>query len=658
MNVHRNETHYPLILAPAGSRPALLAAVAAGADAVYCGLKAFSARMEAKNFDLEEMIRLITFARERNVRVHLAFNTLIKPDETDPVLRILERLNRAAPPDALIFQDPALPLLARKAGFTGALHLSTLANASFPESIGSVRRMGVEQVVVPRELTVDEIRLMAAACPPDVGLEVFIHGALCYGVSGRCYWSSYLGGKSGLRGRCVQPCRRLYAQSGPGKRHFSCMDLSLDVLVKVLRTIPQVRTWKIEGRKKGPHYVYYTVSAYRMLRDEGNDPAIKKAALDLLSQSLGRAATHYHFLPQRPYNPVETTETGSGLFLGRVKGTATRPFFSPRGDLLPGDVLRVGYEDSPGHRIHRIRRSIPARGRYDLASSTGKSIPKGTPVFLVDRREPALETELKRLGQALDGVDSPKLPPSRRSEKPLKASLRRGRPLDLVVRRTPGGRNATGETGVWLSGEAVKHIKGKAAGPVWWVLPPVIWPDEVPETARRIASLIDRGARRFILNQPWQQAFFKDSPAARLWAGPFCNIANPIAVKALDEVGFAGVVVSPELGSADLLALPGQCRIPVGVVVDGSWPLCLSRVLSEAIETGTPFSSPRGEAAWVSRYEGTYWMFPNWRLDLRRQRRRLEAAGYRLFIHMDEPVPRKVRLKNRPGKWNWDLGLK
>jgi putative protease len=89
---------------------------------------------------------------------------------------------------------------------------------------------------------------MALSCPSGLELECFVHGALCYAVSGRCYWSSFLGGKSGLRGRCVQPCRRLYTHLGKTKRFFSCQDLSLDVLTKTLLDVPQVASWKIEGR--------------------------------------------------------------------------------------------------------------------------------------------------------------------------------------------------------------------------------------------------------------------------------------------------------------------------------------------------------------------------------------------------------------------------
>ena len=294
----------PEILAPAGGKDAFLAALAASADAIYCGLKSFSARMAAKNFTLSELAGLADLARQRGTKLYLAVNTLLKPKDLAPFGQQLLQVNRLIRPDALIIQDLAVAALAKQVGFKGEVHLSTLANVSMSQILARLSKtFGVQRVVLPRELNVDEIKQMAAACPHDLGLEVFVHGALCYGVSGRCYWSSYLGGKSGLRGRCVQPCRRRYKQGAKAQRYFACQDLSLDVLAKVLAKVPQVRAWKIEGRKKGPHYVYYTVTAYQMLRDEGQDPQAKKTALALLAHALGRPGTHYNFLSQTPLRP-------------------------------------------------------------------------------------------------------------------------------------------------------------------------------------------------------------------------------------------------------------------------------------------------------------------------------------------------------------------
>jgi len=314
----------PLILAPAGDVDSFLAAIAAKADAVYCGLKIFSARMEASNFSIEELSRLTALAQSRGVAVHVALNSLIKPNEIEKVKNILAKLVTYVHPQAIIVQDLAVASLARSLGFKGELHLSTLANGSFPAGLESIKKAGFNRVVLPRELNVDEIKIMAANTPEDLDLEVFVHGALCYGVSGRCYWSSWFGGKSGIRGRCVQPCRRIYSQKGEKQRFFSCLDLSVDVLAKVLKGIPEVTTWKIEGRKKSPHYVFYTVKAYQMLRDHGQDPDKKKTALAFLEYAMGRPATHYNLLSQRPQNPLKSDEeTGSGLLAGRVRSMIT-----------------------------------------------------------------------------------------------------------------------------------------------------------------------------------------------------------------------------------------------------------------------------------------------------------------------------------------------
>ncbi|MBU4344864.1 MAG: U32 family peptidase, partial [Proteobacteria bacterium] len=121
----------PSILAPAGSKASFLAALAAGADAVYCGLKSFSARMEAKNFSINDLIPLTQLAHDRNVKVFVALNSLLKPGDLNVAGKILDRLNRYVKPDALIIQDLAFVQLARQTGFAGELHLSTLANVSF-----------------------------------------------------------------------------------------------------------------------------------------------------------------------------------------------------------------------------------------------------------------------------------------------------------------------------------------------------------------------------------------------------------------------------------------------------------------------------------------------------------------------------------------------
>jgi len=648
----------PIILAPAGNQAAFLAALAAGADAVYCGLKSFSARMEARNFSLGELRALTQLAHAKGVQVFVTLNTLIKPEEVDDVGRLLDQLNREVRADAAIVQDLAMAQLVRQTGFAGKVIWSTLANATMVSSLALMAdALPVHGLVLPREMTVDEIKAMAAACPPALSLEVFIHGALCYGVSGRCYWSSFLGGKSGLRGRCVQPCRRIYAQGRDAGRYFSCLDLSIDVLVKVLLGIPQVRAWKIEGRKKGPHYVYYVVTAYRLLRDHAGDPQVKKDAMHLLSRALGRPGTHYNFLTQRPQPPIDVkAQTGSGLFIGRTRGAAGRAFLSPILELLPGDLLRIGYEDRPGHRIDRVGRSVPKGGRYTLNPAAG-SAPKGAPVFLIDRREKTLDDLIRGLEREIsEDVSKTTTPSSFRAKLPVPVRL----PVkitELAVRRHPVRRTGQGQTGCWLGPEALHKTPAAMLPRLWWWLPPVVFPNEETETRTLIRSACERGAKTFVLNAPWQASLFAPVSGLSLWAGPFCNLANPLALESVAQLGFAGAVVSPELSASDYLKLPQRSPLPLGVVISGNWPLCVARAVVGELGLEMPFRSPKGEHAWAVKYGALYWIYPNWRLDWLDQKDLLRRAGYRLFIHLVEPVPRLIQMKDRPGGWNWRIGL-
>jgi putative protease len=660
MDAQQPPTSPPEILAPAGNKASFLAAVAAGADAIYCGLKHFSARMEAKNFTIEEFTALVALAHEKGVKVFVAVNSLLKPDDLMRVGQFLDLLQRRVKPDAIIIQDLGMVSLIKQTGFSGEIHLSTLANASFPTALQVIRQhLQVDRVVLPRELNVDELRSLSRACPPNLDLEVFIHGALCYGVSGRCYWSSYMGGKSGLRGRCVQPCRRRYTQTSQTHRYFSCQDLSVDVLAKVLLSIPKVRTWKIEGRKKGPHYVYYTVSAYRMLRDHHHDSKMKKDALHLLARALGRTGTHYLFLPQRPQDPVKLhNQTGSGLLVGKVKGPGQNSYFITREALFPGDVLRIGYEDETGHNIKRIGRSVPKGGRLYISPPSKKAVARGAPVFLTDRREKHLDDMISELDDQLDGVQRSSGRVS--SFVPLLPAgiSKKLRMVDLPVYRTLPGSNLPGRFGLWLSEGIIKKLSGKIVSRINWWLTPVIWPENENAINEHVQLAIKKGGRHFVLNAPWQIAFFKKQKGFKLWAGPFCNLANPLAIESAGAMGFNGAIVSPELGAEDYLQLPRHSPIPLGIVIAGNWPLCVARTLSEDVQQNKAFSSPMGEQAWATRHGPNYWIYPNWRLDLRVHKKALHKAGYALFVDLIEPLPKGVKMKKRKGLWNWDAKLR
>ena len=147
----------PKILAPAGNKNAFLAALAAGADEIYCGLRYFSARMAAENFTIEELVPLTMLARDKGVKVHVALNALLKPDELNTAGRLLRQLDSQVKPDGIIVQDLAFVPLAGQTGFRGEIHLSTLSNVSFSAAVQQIQNsFGIHRIVLPRELNIDE----------------------------------------------------------------------------------------------------------------------------------------------------------------------------------------------------------------------------------------------------------------------------------------------------------------------------------------------------------------------------------------------------------------------------------------------------------------------------------------------------------------------
>jgi U32 family peptidase len=647
----------PIILAPAGDKNSFLAAIAAGADAVYCGLKIFSARMKADNFDIEELSRLTQLARSNNIKVYIAFNSIIKEREQEKAFNILNKLCLYTDIDALIVQDLALISIAKKAGYKGEFHLSTLGNMTFTKALPFAKQAGFKRVVLPREMNIDEIKAMASTAPKGIDLEVFVHGALCYAVSGRCYWSSWFGGKSSLRGRCVQPCRRMYTQKGIKDRFFSCTDFSIDVLAKILKGIPNVTTWKIEGRKKSPHYVYYTVKAYRLLRDE---PKKKKEALALLDYAMGREFTHYNILSQRPQSPLDhSNETGSGLFSGRIKAEG-KPYFITREDLIAGDILRIGYEDDASYGIQRVTRAVPKKGKFYLNKGPKMRLKKGTPVFIIDRREKYLGQALSKLELKLSEFKKTKIRPVKANVSFLKKrvfSPSRGRIRITDISVTRGAlkkKKSHGDSGVWISNNG---YTAKTSKRDWLWVDPVLFPEEEKTCQDFLTRAVKKGRRNFVLNSPWQITLFDNPKRLNIWAGPFCNVANSITISSLKRYGFSGAIVSPELDKETFLALPRSSELPIGAILYGNWPLAVSRIVSKEIKIGQIFTSPKGEGEWVSKSNNNYYIFPQWCLDLNSKREELKKAGYTLFASLHENIPCGVKIKTRPGLWNWNLNL-
>jgi putative protease len=270
----------PDLLAPAGSREALVAAVAAGADAVYLSGKRFGARKYAANFNTDELKAAVDYAHLRRVKVYVTVNTLIRDDELQDVAGYLEWLYEIGA-DAILVQDIGVATLARQMVPEMDLHASTQMTIHNRPGAVFAERLGMKRVVLAREVSLEEAKEISRGL--EIGLEVFVHGALCYCYSGQCLLSSVIGGRSGNRGMCAQPCRKpcvlqrgekdLYGRpvnlaAAPLKDHFlmSTRDLAvyrqLDKLVK-----SPIKSLKIEGRMKSAQYVAIVTSIYRKALD-------------------------------------------------------------------------------------------------------------------------------------------------------------------------------------------------------------------------------------------------------------------------------------------------------------------------------------------------------------------------------------------------------
>lgn len=246
------------ILAPVGGPAQLSAAVRCGADAVYLGTKAFNARRNAENFAQTTLAQTVAYCHARNVSVYVTVNTLVTDDELPELLNTLDEIQQSGA-DAIIVQDLAVARLAALHCPALELHASTQMTIHNAEGAQQLSALGFTRAVLARELTLDEILMISQRT--SLSLEVFVHGALCMSVSGTCYLSSMLGGRSGNRGLCAQPCRLPFVS---GKRAYalSLRDLSALQHIQALQNAG-VCALKIEGRMKRPEYVAAAVTACR-----------------------------------------------------------------------------------------------------------------------------------------------------------------------------------------------------------------------------------------------------------------------------------------------------------------------------------------------------------------------------------------------------------
>ncbi len=300
------------LLSPAGDLKCFYAAINAGADAVYAGLDKFGARAFAGNLSSDEFIEAIDHAHLFSKKLYLTLNILIKDKEREEVDKMIEPLYRAGL-DGVIVQDIGLISHLKKKYPLMEVHVSTQAFVTGPKGALLFKKMGASRVVPARELSIDEIKDIRK----NAGIEVecFIHGAMCYCYSGMCLMSSFLGGRSGNRGRCAGPCRQPYGGKGKEDYILSMKDLcgieSIPDLIKA-----GVDSLKIEGRMKSPEYVYGVTSIYRKYIDlfyEKNtieNPDLKKDMEKLVS-IYSRSGLNPGYFNKRNGGEMITRERGS-----------------------------------------------------------------------------------------------------------------------------------------------------------------------------------------------------------------------------------------------------------------------------------------------------------------------------------------------------------
>ena len=363
----------PELLAPAGTIDAFFGALEQGADAIYVGTPKFNARLRARNFTFDELSRLVAYAHGVGRKVFVTLNTLVKETELADLVETLSML-RAIAPDALIVQDLAVWRLARRVASEIPLHASTQMTIHNLDGAIEAAAMGFERAILARELTLEEISYIRANS--QIELETFIHGALCYSISGQCCYSSYAHGKSANRGACLQPCRRLYDAGADRLPLFAPLDLGTEPILFQLISAG-IRSLKIEGRLKPAETISRTVAAYRLLIDAYPNATKEtvEAAREHLRLAIGRKRSTGFYLSARPdESMVGDGMSRSGRYLGKISAVEEGAFeITPREDIKVGDRINVQKNRHAPPRNFTVRK-LRAGNRFLGHGSAGRPV--------------------------------------------------------------------------------------------------------------------------------------------------------------------------------------------------------------------------------------------------------------------------------------------
>ncbi len=448
-----NAPNAPELLAPAGSLDAVRAALANGADAVYLGAERFNARDEGAQLSMEEVGEACRLAHERGRRIYLTLNTLVKPSELASALALLgDAIDHGV--DAAIVQDIGLVRLIQRVFPGFEIHGSTQMTVHDGSGAAVMQELGIERVVLARENTLEDIRAIRAAVP-GIGLETFVHGALCISYSGQCYMSGMISERSANRGSCAQSCRKDYhlidARTGSeldAGYLISARDLGAgEHLEEIARA--GVGCLKVEGRKKKPEYVAVVTRSYRdwidrVARGESATPTIEETGPLVQIFSRGFTGGMYGGRIGREY-VTRSHPDNRGVALGTVVGhDGDEVLVDVAHELSIGDG--VGFEApdgkgvSVGFSIESVRTLSRHHGGARQAMRSRVNVPNG---WLLRRTSHA---SLIAGARASFATVSPQLP-------------RRARRIDVRVFGSPGSPLKM----IATSGEAATTVRGAVA---------------------------------------------------------------------------------------------------------------------------------------------------------------------------------------------------
>ena len=587
------------ILAPVGSEEMLRAAVFSGADAVYLGFSGFNARTGAGNFDADSLQEAVRFCHARGVAVHVALNTTVYGTELSALEQAI-RAVAASGADAVICQDLAVATLIGKIAPQLPRHGSTQMSVHTLQGALELKELGFTRVVLARELSLPEVEHITKHC--GIETECFIHGALCMSVSGQCYMSAFLGGRSGNRGSCAGPCRLPFEANAlpegkPGRlHHLSLKDNSAIDKLDKLQALG-VASAKIEGRLRTPEYVAAAVSACLAGR-EG-----RAYDRDLLKNAFSRSGFTSGYLDGKIDGTMFGVRSEADAELTKKTLPMLRELYRRERSRVPvqmkleieegGEKLTV--TDADGNKAFAYGDAEPQPARTDPTESLNRSLTKtgGTP-FTAEKITVEMDggpwfipgsavNELRR--EALDALLKKRevLRPWPTTEEHVAALPQR----TLPPRRTLRARF-----------ERWEQVPERALDGVEYLILPIAQADRVPrewraktllelprvmfgaleqDTARRIAATQDAGFAGYEASNIAHLRLCRGLP---MTGGFGLNITNNVAAQFYAEQGLSSLLILPEVKDSDIASIAPTRNgkpVPTGVMIYGHMPLMLTR---------------------------------------------------------------------------------